>query len=163
MWGFGRCHTQKYFMMQIRASEQWCCRIFEHFSEVHNIYPKLENIPVQNILFPIAEQALTSYLHNGSTLEHDLNRLWKLQFRATTFVFDLFLEFGHMTTLPITYWLDPDRYNHHYLLFPHFWVKNYQYFPFWNLPWTLNASPNNTDHHSYFISDFSPILCLFFI
>ena len=29
-----------------------------HFSEVHDIYPKLENIPVQNILFPIAEQAL---------------------------------------------------------------------------------------------------------
>ena len=57
MWGFGRCHAQKYFMMQIRASEQWCCRIFEHSSEVHDIYPKLENIPVQNILFPIAEQA----------------------------------------------------------------------------------------------------------
>ena len=59
MWGFGRCHTQKYFTMQIRASERWCCRIFDHFSEVHDIYPKLENIPVQNILFPIAEQALS--------------------------------------------------------------------------------------------------------
>ena len=32
-------------------------RIFEYFCEVHDIYPKLENIPVQNILFPIAEQA----------------------------------------------------------------------------------------------------------
>ena len=62
MWGFGRCHAQKYFTMQIRVSEQWCCRIFEHFSEVHDIYPKLENIPVQNILFPIAEQALTEGL-----------------------------------------------------------------------------------------------------
>ena len=51
MWGFGRCHAQKYFTMQIRASERWCCRIFEHFSEVHDIYPKLENILVQNILF----------------------------------------------------------------------------------------------------------------
>ena len=59
MWGFGRCHAQKYFTMQIRVSERWCCRIFEHFSEVHDIYPKLENIPVQNILFPIAEQALS--------------------------------------------------------------------------------------------------------
>ena len=59
MWGFGRCHTQKYFTMQIRASDRWCCRIFEHFSEVHAIYPKLENILVQNILFLIAEQALS--------------------------------------------------------------------------------------------------------
>ena len=58
MWGFGRCDAQKFFTMQIRASERWCCRIFEHFIGVHDIYPKLENIPVQNILFPIAEQAL---------------------------------------------------------------------------------------------------------
>ena len=76
-------------------------------------------------------KSFTLYLHKGSTLEHDVNRFSKLQFRATTFVFDLFLEFGHVTTLPITYWLDPDSYNHHYLLFPHFWVKNYRYFLFW--------------------------------
>ena len=76
-------------------------------------------------------KSFTSYLHKGSTLEHDVNRFWKLQFRATTFVCDLFLECGHVTTLPITYWLDPDRYNHRYLLFSHFWVKNYWYFLFW--------------------------------
>ena len=31
-------------------------------------------------------KSFTSYLHKGSTLEHDLNRFWKLQFSATTFV-----------------------------------------------------------------------------
>ena len=36
-----------------------------------------------------------------------------------------------MTTLPITYWLDPDRYHHHYLLFLHFLVRNHWYFLFW--------------------------------
>ena len=40
------------------------------------------------------------------------------------FCFDLFLEFGHVTTLPMTYGLDPDRYNHHYLLFLHILVRN---------------------------------------
>ena len=83
-------------------------------------------------------KSFTSYLHNGSTLEHNLNRFWKLQFRATTFSSDLFLEFGHVTTLPITYWLDPDRYNHHYLLFLQFLVRNHRYFLFWTS--TLNAS-----------------------
>ena len=101
-------------------------------------------------------KSFTSYLHKGSTLEHDLNRFWKLQFRATTFVFDLFLEF-------ITYWLDPDRYNHHYLLFPHFWVKNYWYFLFW----TSTLDPECITQQYWppvlFVSDFSPILCLFFI
>ena len=72
-------------------------------------------------------KSFTSYLHNWSTLEHKLNRFWKLQFRATIFVVDLFLEFGHVTTLPMTYWLDPDRYNHLYVLFG----QKPQYFPFW--------------------------------
>ena len=70
-------------------------------------------------------KSFTSYLHKGSTLEHDLNRFWKPTVQGYNFHFDLFLEFSHVTTLPITYWLDPDRYNHHYLLFPHFWVKNH--------------------------------------
>ena len=73
----------------------------------------------------------TSYLHNQSTLEHNLNRFRKLQFRATTFIVDLFLEFGHVTTLPMTYWLDSDRYNHLYVLFLHLLVGKHQYFPFW--------------------------------
>ena len=30
-------------------------------------------------------QSLTSYLHNGGTLEHNFNRFWKLQSRAKIF------------------------------------------------------------------------------
>ena len=93
----------------------------------------------------------TSYLHNRSTLEHDFNRFWKLQFRATTFIYDLFLEFGHVTTHPITYWLDPNRYNHLIFFFLTFGAKTTDISFFGHLPWNLNASPNNTDHHhSYF-------------
>ena len=39
------------------------------------------------------EKSFTLYLHNGSTLEHDSNRFWKLHCRATTFIF------LHVTTL----------------------------------------------------------------
>ena len=64
---------------------------------------------------------------------------------------------------PITYWLDPDRYNHHYLLFSHLRVKNYWYFPFW----TSTLDPECITQQYWppllFFSDFSPILCLFFI
>ena len=83
-------------------------------------------------------KSFPSYLHNWSTLEHNLNRFWKLQFRATTFIVVLFLEFRHVTTLPMTSWLDPDRYNHLYVLFLHFLARNHQYFPFWTStlgPW----------------------------
>ena len=76
-------------------------------------------------------KSFTSYHHKGSTLEHNLNRFWKVQFRATTFISDLFLEFGHVTALPITYWWDPDGYNYHYLLFLHFLVRNHPCFFFW--------------------------------
>ena len=55
-------------------------------------------------------KSFTSYLHNHSTLEHNLNRFWKLQCRATTFVFVLFLAIGHVTTLLLTHWMDPISY-----------------------------------------------------
>ena len=48
-------------------------------------------------------KSFTSYLHNHSTLEHNLNRFWKLQCRATTFVFVPFLAIGHVTTLLLTH------------------------------------------------------------
>ena len=78
--------------------------------------------------------SLTKYIFNQSTLEHNLNRFWKLQFRATTFVVPLFLEFGHVTTLPMTYSLDSDRYNHIYVPFLHFLVKTSNISLFEHLP-----------------------------
>ena len=51
---------------------------------------------------------LMSYLHNGSTLEHNSNWFEKLQWRATTFVFFPFLEVGHVTDLPTTHCTNPD-------------------------------------------------------
>ena len=56
------------------------------------------------------EKSLTSYLHNGSTLEHNLDRFWKLQCRATTFAFVPFLAIGYVTTLLLTHWMDPISY-----------------------------------------------------
>ena len=79
-------------------------------------------------------KSFTSYLHNRSTLEHNANRFWKLQCSATTFVFILFLEIGHVTTLLTTHCMDPDRYNHLYLVFLHLSVIFY----FWGIctgPW----------------------------
>ena len=105
----------------------------------------------------------TSYLHNQSTLEHNLNRFRKLHFRATTFIVDLFLEFGHVTTLPMTYWLDSDRYNHLYVLFFTFWLENTNISLFGHLPLDLNASPNNIAQHSYFFFLILCVLYLFFI
>ena len=90
----------------------------------------------------------TSYLHNGSTLQHNLDRFWKLQFRATTFIFDLFLEFGHVTTLLI------DIIIIIFFLFT-FGSETTDISFFGHLVWTLNASPNNADHHSYFFLIFS--------
>ena len=55
-------------------------------------------------------KSFTSYLHNRSTLEHNLNRFWKLQCRATTFIFVPFLAMGHVTTLLLTHWMDPISY-----------------------------------------------------
>ena len=48
-------------------------------------------------------KSFTSYLHNHSTLEHNSNRFWKLQCRATTFAFVPFLAIGHVTTLLLTH------------------------------------------------------------
>ena len=103
-------------------------------------------------------KSFPSYLHNWSTLEHNLNRFWKLQFRATTFIVVLFLEFGHVTTLPMTSWLDPDRYNHLYVLFLHFLARNHQYFPFWT------STPGPWMHHPTILArtpNFFPIIPVF--
>ena len=68
-------------------------------------------------------KSFTSYLHNGSTSEHNSNRFGKLQHRATTFVFWPFLVIGHVTIILTSHWMDPDRQNHAYLVFLHFLVK----------------------------------------
>ena len=68
-------------------------------------------------------KSFTSYLCNGSTLEHNSNRFKKLQSRATTFIFWPFLIIGHVTIIPTPYQMDPDRYNHPNLVFLHFLVK----------------------------------------
>ena len=100
-------------------------------------------------------KSFTSYLHNQSFLKHKLNRFWKLQFRATTFIVVLFLEFRHVTTLPMTSWLNPDRYNHLYVLFLHFLARNHQYFPFWT------STPGPWMHHPTILArtpNFFPII-----
>jgi hypothetical protein len=48
---------------------------------------------------------------------------------ATTFSFLTFLVIGHVTTLPMTQEMDPDRYNHCYFVFLCFLVKPIR-FPF---------------------------------
>ena len=83
-------------------------------------------------------KSFTSYLHNRTTLKHNSNWFWKLQCNATIFPFFLlFLEIGHVTTLPTTHCRDPDRYDHSYLVFFTFWSKQV-IFPFWSIctgPW----------------------------
>ena len=55
-------------------------------------------------------KSFTSYLHNHSTLEHNLNRFWKLQCRATTFLF--LYHFWQMVMWPPSccHWMDPISY-----------------------------------------------------
>jgi hypothetical protein len=68
------------------------------------------------------------------------------------FHFCPFLVIGHVTIVPIFHWMDPDRYNHPYLVFLHFWVQPDEQM---TLTWTLKALP------SYIvctISNFSAIL-----
>ena len=51
-----------------------------------------------------SEKSLSSYLHNGSTLGHNSNRFWKLQCKASTFVFLTILGNGscdHHPNLPL--------------------------------------------------------------
>ena len=67
-------------------------------------------------------KSFTSYLHNRSTSEHNSTRLGKLQCMATSFVFCPFLVIGHVTTLPMTYWMDPDNENHPCFVFLHFFI-----------------------------------------
>jgi hypothetical protein len=47
------------------------------------------------------------------------------------FRFCLFLVIGHVTIIPISYQMDPDSYNHPYLVFLHFLVKQSSDFLFW--------------------------------
>ena len=54
------------------------------------------------------EKCFTSYLHIGSTLEYNSNRFWKLQCRTTIFILLPFWATGHVTTLLMTHWMDPD-------------------------------------------------------
>ena len=58
-----------------------------------------------------SEKSLSSYLHNGSTLGHNSNRFWKLQCKASTFVFLTILGNGsdHVTIILTCHWMDPDR------------------------------------------------------
>ena len=58
----------------------------------------------------------------------------------------------------MTYWLDPDRYNHLYVLFLHFLVRNHQYFPFWT------STPGPWMHHPTILArtpNFFPIIPVF--
>jgi len=93
-------------------------------------------------------KSFTLYLHNRSTLEHNSNRFWKLQCSATTFLYILVLEIGHVTTLLTTHCMDPDRYNHPYLVFLHLSVKLSDIFFLGymhrTLTWTLKAVPHYT-------------------
>ena len=68
-------------------------------------------------------KSFTSYLHNRSTSEHNSNRFRKLQQRTTTQVFGPFLVIGHVTTIPTSHQVDPNRQNHSHLGFLHFLVK----------------------------------------
>jgi len=109
-------------------------------------------------------KSFTSYLHNRNTLEHNSIRFWKLQCSATTFVFLLFLEIGHVTTLLTTHCMDPDRYNHPYLVFLHLLIKLSDIFflgyMYRTLTWTLKAVP----HYTLIICTipiFSPIFLIF--
>jgi len=98
------------------------------------------------------------------TLEHNSNRFWKLQCSATTFIFLLILEIGHVTTFLTTYCMDPDRYNHPYLVFLYFLVKLSDIFFLGymqrTLTWTLKQCPiiHQLYVPSLFFSDFSDIL-----
>ena len=55
------------------------------------------------------EESLSSYLHNRSTIGHNPSRFWKVQSRATTFVF--FTIFGNTIVLT-SHPMDPDKYNY---------------------------------------------------
>ena len=71
-------------------------------------------------------KSLRSYLHNGSTLEHNTNWFQKLQWRATTFVFSICRDWS--CEQPSNNSMhDPDTQNHHENVFLNFWW----YLSFW--------------------------------
>ena len=96
------------------------------------------------------------YLHNGSTLEHDSNRFWKLQCRATTFVFLTILgnwSCDHHPSNPLHGPLHISSFLSWFLpVFDHI----QSYFPFWYTvdPERITWHPI---HHSYFWSHFLAI------
>ena len=98
----------------------------------------------------VLSKSFTSYLHNRSTSEHNSTRLGKLQCMATSFVFCPFLVIGHVTTLPMTYWMDPDRQNHPCLVFLHFFIKidEISFFGYIQYP---ERSTWHPIHHSYLL------------
>ena len=77
-----------------------CCLVFFSWRKMQKTKKKTQRF----------WKSFTSYLYNHSTLEHNWNRFWKLQCRATTFVFVPFLAIGHVTTLLLTHWVDPISY-----------------------------------------------------
>ena len=88
-------------------------------------------------------KSFTSYLHIRSTSEHNSTRFGKLQCRATSFIFWPFLVIGHVTTLSMTYWMDPDRQTHPCVVVLHFFIK-LDPFPLLGrtMTWTLKAVPD---------------------
>ena len=71
-------------------------------------------------------KSLRSYLHNGSTLEHNTNWFQKLQWRATTFVFSMCRDWScEQPSNNLMH--DPDTQNHHENVFLNFWW----YLSFW--------------------------------
>ena len=86
-------------------------------------------------------KSFTSYLHHGSTSEHNWTRFGKLQC-TTILVFWPFLVIGHVTTLPITYWMHPHRQNHPCLVFLHLFITIDEISFFGYIEWTLKAVPD---------------------
>ena len=93
----------------------------------------------------VMRKSITSYLHNGSTLEYNLNRFRKLQFRATTFILAI-LVIGHVTTISTSHWINPDKQNHHYLDFVDSLVTRSHFLPDRTLTWTLKGVPYCTEY-----------------
>ena len=98
-----------------------------------------------------------SYLHNGSTLEHNSNWFGKLQWRVTTFVFP-FLEIGHVTN---SHGMDPDTQNHHDIVFLNFLVIHSFWFSAYNILVTIFGNVHRPYRH-YFIATTVFIMSIFF-
>ena len=94
-------------------------------------------------------KSLRSYLHNGSTLEHNTNWFQKLQWRATTFVFsicrDLSCEQPSNNSMH-----DPDTQNHHENVLLNFWWDLSFWFSGYNVLVTIFQNVHRSCWH-YFI------------